>query len=48
MEKHFQRFFGTFNEKFHEGVGELRYFFNHRREYVLKSIETNFQEVDIS
>ena len=48
MEKHFQRFFGTSNEKFHEGIEELRFFFDNRREYVLESIKTNFPDVDIS
>ena len=44
MEKHFQRFFGTPNERFHERVEEIRDFFNNRRPYVLESIRNNFGE----
>lgn len=41
MEKHFQRFFGTSNEKFHEGIEELRYFFENRGEYIMGLIEAH-------
>ena len=41
MEKHFQRFFGTSNEKFHEEVDEMREFFNNRRETILESINNH-------
>lgn len=44
MEKHYHRFFGTSNERFKEGVEEIRYFFDQRRPYVLKSIQDNFGE----
>ena len=44
MEKHFQRFFGTSNEKFYEEIENLRYFFNERRQYVVESIRVNFGE----
>lgn len=44
MEKHFQRFFGTSNEKFYEEIDNLRYFFNERRQYVVESIRVNFGE----
>lgn len=41
MEKHFQRFFGASNDKFHEGIEELKFFFSNRREYITQSIENN-------
>ena len=48
MEKHFQRFFGTSSAKFYEGIEELRFFFDQRRDYVIKSIKENFTEIDIA
>ena len=44
MENHYHRFFGESNEKFYYWVNDIREFFNHRKNYVLKSIETNFGE----
>lgn len=44
MEKHYQRFFGTSNKKFYEGIEEIREFFNLRRPYVIESIRTHFGE----
>lgn len=44
MEKNFQRFFGTSNERFYERMSELQTFFENRRPYILDSIEKNFGE----
>ena len=44
MENHYQRFFGTSNEKYHEGVEEIREFYNQRRPYIIESIRNNFGE----
>lgn len=44
MEKHFQRFFGTTNEKFYVEIDEIREFFDERRPYILESIRNNFGE----
>lgn len=44
IEKNFQRFFGTSNEKFYEEIGKLQVFFEHRRPYVMDSIKNNFGE----
>lgn len=44
MENHFQRFFGTDNERFYEEIENLRYFFNERKPYVVESIRVNFGE----
>ena len=44
MEMHYQRFFGTSNEKYHEGVEEIREFYNQRRPYIIESIRNNFGE----
>ena len=40
MENHFQRFLGESNDKFYEGIEEIRYFFNNRQEYILQSISS--------
>lgn len=44
MENHFQRFFGTSNEKFYEEIEKLRVFFDNRRPYVMDSIQQHFGE----
>lgn len=44
MEKYYQRFFGTSNERFYECIEEIREFFNQRRPYVMDSIKNNFGE----
>ncbi len=44
MENHFKRFFGTSSEKFYESIGELRFFFDNRRPYIIDSIKNNFGE----
>lgn len=44
MEKHFQRFFGTSNERFYEGIEIITTFFNERRPYIIDSIKNNFGE----
>ena len=44
MENHYQRFFGTSNEKYLSGVEEIREFFNQRRPYIIDSIKTHFGE----
>lgn len=43
MENHYQRFFGTSNERFYEEVDKIREFFNNRRETVLESIDNNMK-----
>lgn len=44
MENHYRRFWGTGNEKFSEGVEEIREFYNLRRTYVINSIRDHFGE----
>lgn len=44
MVKHYQRFFGTSSERFHEGVEEIREFYKQRRPYIIESIRNNFGE----
>ena len=44
MKKHYQRFFGTSEDKFYEGIEIIRKFFDERRPYVLDSIEKHFGE----
>ena len=44
VENHFQRFFGTSNDKFYECIDELRLFFDNRRPYIIESIKDNFGE----
>ena len=44
MEKHYQRFFGTSNEKFYSVIDDIRSFFDSRKEYVIESIKNNFGE----
>lgn len=44
MEKHYRRFFGTSNERFHEGTEEIREFYNQRKPYIIESIRNNFGE----
>ena len=44
IEKHYQRFFGTSNQKYYDGIQEIRTFFNQRKSYVFESIRTNFGE----
>lgn len=44
MKKHYQRFFGTSHERFHEGAEEIREFYNQRRPYIIESIRNNFGE----
>ena len=44
IENHYQRFFGTSNEKFYEGIEIITTFFNQRRVYVMNSIKNNFGE----
>lgn len=44
MKNHYQRFFGTTNEKFYIEINEIREFFNERRPYILESIRNNFGE----
>ena len=44
IEKHYQRFFGTSNQKYYDGIQEIKTFFNQRKSYVFESIRTNFGE----
>ena len=44
MENHFQRFYGTSNDKFYECIDQLRNFFDNRRPYILESVKSNFGE----
>lgn len=44
MEKHYQRFYGTSNDEFYEGVEEIREFYNQRKPYIIESIRNNFGE----
>jgi len=44
MKKHYQRFFGTSNDKFYEEVEIIREFFDKRRTYVNESIKRYFGE----
>ena len=44
MENHYRRFWGTGNEKFSEGVEEIREFYNLRRTYIINSIRDHFGE----
>lgn len=41
MENHHKRFFSESNERFLEGIDEIRCFFEKRREYVLESMENS-------
>ena len=44
IEKHYQRFFGTSNEKYYEGIDDIKAFFSQRKPYVINSIKKHFGE----
>lgn len=44
IEKHFQRFFGTTNGRFHSEVEEIRNFFNKREPYIAETLKYHFGE----
>lgn len=44
MEVHCQRFFGTSNQKFYDGIEEIKAFYEQRKQYVIESIKSNFGE----
>ena len=43
MDRHYRRFFGTDDARFHEEAEELRRFFRERRDFIPEMIAANFE-----